>query len=101
MLSMDRTCRPNRMLCVKAMRMWFSAPPCEAFWNDSTRICPGQALDDAYRKLTRPEGSTLEARNRAFHRMLVDGVTVEYRNAEGMVRGAQARVIDLRQSGRE
>ncbi len=56
---------------------------------------PGQALDDVYRKLTRPEGSTLEARNRAFHRMLVDGVTVEYRNAEGVVRGAQARVIDF------
>ena len=29
---------------------------------------PASALDDAYRKLTRPEGSTLEARNRAFHR---------------------------------
>ncbi len=39
---------------------------------------PASALEDAYRKLTRPEGSTLEARNRAFHRMLVDGVTVEY-----------------------
>ena len=35
---------------------------------------PGEALDDAFRKLTRPEGSTLEARNRAFHRMLVEGV---------------------------
>ena len=27
---------------------------------------PLDALDDAFRKLTRPEGSTLEARNRAF-----------------------------------
>ena len=42
---------------------------------------PADALDDAFRKLTRPDGSTLEARNRAFHRMLVDGVTVEYRTA--------------------
>ena len=33
---------------------------------------PPEALDDAFRKLTRPEGPTLEARNRAFHRMLVD-----------------------------
>ena len=56
---------------------------------------PGEALDDAFRRLTRPEGSTLDARNRAFHRMLVDGVTVEYRNDEGAVRGAQARVIDF------
>ena len=58
-------------------------------------ILPNEALDDAFRKLTRPEGSTLEVRNRAFHRMLVDGVTVEYRNTEGVVRGAQARVIDF------
>ena len=56
---------------------------------------PSEALDDAYRKLIGPEGSTLETRNRAFHRMLVDGVTVEYRHAEGTVRGAQARVIDF------
>ncbi len=56
---------------------------------------PDEALDDALRKLTRPEGSTLEARNRAFHRMLVDGVAVEYRAANGRIRGAQARVIDF------
>ena len=50
---------------------------------------PAPALDDAFRKLTRPEGSTLEARNRVFHRMLVDGVTIEYRSARGAMRGAQ------------
>ena len=57
---------------------------------------PGSALDDALRKLTRPpEGTTQEARNRAFHRMLVAGVTVEYRGADGSIRGAQARVVDF------
>ena len=56
---------------------------------------PVDAIDDAFRKLTRPEGSTLEARNRAFHRMLVNGVEVEYRDAEGRVRGDQVRVIDF------
>ena len=56
---------------------------------------PSTALDDAYRKLIRPEGSTLAARNRAFHRMLVNGVTVEYRDAEGRVRGDQVRAIDF------
>ena len=56
---------------------------------------PDEALDDALRKLTRPEGATLEARNRAFHRTLVDGVAVEYRAADGPIRGAQARVIDF------
>ena len=56
---------------------------------------PIAVLDDAIGKLTRPEGSTLEARNRAFHRMVVDGVTVEYRTDNGTVRGAQVRVIDF------
>ena len=56
---------------------------------------PASALDDAYRKLTRPEGATLEARNRDFHRMLVEGVTVEYRADGGAIRGAQAKVIDF------
>ena len=55
---------------------------------------PTDALDDAFRKLTRPDGSTLEARNRTFHRMLVDGVTVEYRTAHGALRGAQVSVLD-------
>ena len=55
---------------------------------------PAEALDDAFRKVARPEGSTLEARNRAFHRLLVDGVTVEYRTAKGAVRGAQVSVLD-------
>ena len=56
---------------------------------------PAVALEDALRRLTRPEGSTLEARNRAFHRMVVEGVTVEHRTDNGAIRGAQARVIDF------
>ena len=48
---------------------------------------PYQAREDALRKLTRPEGATLETRNRAFHRMLIDGVSVEYRDHDGSIRG--------------
>ena len=59
---------------------------------------PVEALDDAFRKLSRPEGATLEARNRAFHRMLVNGVEIEYRDAEGNVRGDQVLVIDFENS---
>ena len=55
---------------------------------------PAEALEDACRKLTRPEGAELVQRNRAVHRLLVDGVTVEYRDSTGRIRGAQARVID-------
>ena len=53
------------------------------------------ALDDAFRMLTRPEGSTVEARNRAFHRLLLNGVEIEYRDADRRVRGDQIRVIDF------
>ena len=56
---------------------------------------PAEALDDALRKPAHPEGPTLETRNRAFHRMLVDGITVEYRADDGAIRGAQARVVDF------
>ena len=56
---------------------------------------PDDAIDDALRRLVRPGGTTLEARNRAFHRMVVDGVTVEYVDAGGVVRGAQVRVVDF------
>ena len=56
---------------------------------------PADPLDDAYRKLTRPEGATLEARNREFHRMLVKGVEIEYREARGTVRGDLVRVLDF------
>ena len=56
---------------------------------------PDTALDDAFRKLVRPEGATLEARNRAVHRRLVDGVTVEHRDDGGAIRGAQAFAIDF------
>jgi type I restriction enzyme, R subunit len=56
---------------------------------------PNEAIEEAFRKLTRSEGPTLETRNRAFHRMLVDGVTVEFRRADGSIGGAQARILDF------
>jgi len=56
---------------------------------------PPGALKDAFRKLMNPEGATLEQRNHAFHRMLVDGVTVEFRRQDGSIAGAQARVLDF------
>ncbi len=56
---------------------------------------PVPALDDSLRRLTHPEGATLEARNRSFHRMLVAGVNVEYRADHGFIRGDQARIIDF------
>jgi type I restriction enzyme R subunit len=56
---------------------------------------PSEALEDAYRKLMRADAPSLVERNRAMHRMLVDGVTVEYRRPDGSIAGAQAKVLDF------
>ena len=56
---------------------------------------PTDALSDIFRKLAHPEGPTLETRNWAFHRMVVAGVTVEYVDTDGRVRGDQVRVLDF------
>src|SRR5689334_13761202 len=56
---------------------------------------PPEALDDAFRKLTRADAPSLVEKNRAVHRMLVDGVAVEYRRKDGSIAGAQARIIDF------
>ena len=56
---------------------------------------PAEAIEDAYRKLTRADAPSLVERSRAVHRMLVDGITVEYRRADGSIAGAQARVLDF------
>jgi type I restriction enzyme R subunit len=62
------------------------------------RLNPGlpfEAVDDAFRKLTRSDAPSPIERNRAVHRMLVDGVTVEYRRPDGSIAGAQAHAIDF------
>ena len=56
---------------------------------------PAPALEDAFRRLTHPVGSTLEARNRTFHRMLVNGIPVECRTPSGEIRGDFAQPIDF------
>ena len=60
---------------------------------------PNEALNDACNRLLHPEGASLEVRNRAFHRLLVEGVTVEYRRNDGSIAGAQARVLDYGDPG--
>ena len=66
--------------------------------NAIARVNPtrsAEAREDGFRKLARREGLSLETRNRAFHKHLVDGVTVEYRRPGGSIAGAQAAVIDF------
>jgi type I restriction enzyme, R subunit len=56
---------------------------------------PQEALDDALRRIMRGDAPSLVERNRAVHRMLVDGVTVDYRRKDGSIGGAQVQVIDF------
>jgi type I restriction enzyme R subunit len=56
---------------------------------------PAEALEDAYRKLAKIDVPSFIDRNRAVHRLLVDGITVEYRRSDGSIAGSQARVIDF------
>jgi type I restriction enzyme R subunit len=56
---------------------------------------PSEVLEDACRKLTRVDAPSLIERNRAMHRMLVDGVPVESPRPDGTIAGGQARVLDF------
>jgi type I restriction enzyme, R subunit len=56
---------------------------------------PAEALEDAYRRFTRLDAPSLIERNRAIHRMMVDGINAEYRLKDGSIAGAQAKVVDF------
>ena len=66
----------------------------EAFTRLNPSI-PTEALDEAFRKVTRPESASVVVNNRAFHRMLVDGVPIEYSRDDGSIAGDNARLIDF------
>ncbi len=90
---------PDRPPGPQALRASYADPIFSSLVRDAlgrlNPALPAAALEDAFRKLTRPAGATLEARNRAFHRLTVDGVPVEYRDDNGAIRGAQAQVLNF------
>lgn len=57
---------------------------------------PLEALEDAFRKVTRIGAPTLIGRNQDFHRMLVEGVAVEYSRNDGSIGGAQVHLLDFK-----
>jgi type I restriction enzyme, R subunit len=52
------------------------------------------AIVQAATMVSRPPEPTLEQNNRWFHRLLTDGVPVEYRTPEGETRGDKAKLFD-------
>jgi type I restriction enzyme R subunit len=55
---------------------------------------PAEAREEAFNKVIRPATPSLIQNNRAFHRMLRDGVEVEYRTEGGITRGDRVWLVD-------
>ena len=58
-------------------------------------VIPSDAREEALRKLLRHDAPSLVGNNRAFHRMLRDGIPVEYRRDDGSIAGDHVRLIDF------
>jgi len=56
---------------------------------------PEEAREEALRKVLRVATTSLVQTNRAFHRMLRDGVDVEYPRPDGSIKGDKARLVDF------
>lgn len=56
---------------------------------------PSDALEEAHRKLLRLAEGTLVLTNRHAHRILVDGLPIEYARPDGSIAGGQVRLIDF------
>ncbi|KQM12433.1 DEAD/DEAH box helicase [Methanomassiliicoccales archaeon RumEn M1] len=56
---------------------------------------PYEAIEDALQKIVRTSSPSLVENNHQLHRMLVDGVDVEYRRADGRIAGDKVRLIDF------
>ena len=56
---------------------------------------PASALDEALRKVARTETPSLVENNRRFHKLLTDGVDVEYRRPDGSIAGDKVWLIDF------
>jgi type I restriction enzyme R subunit len=58
---------------------------------------PEEAREEALRKVLRIGTPSLTQTNRAFHRLLRDGVPVEYPRPDGSIAGDHARLVDFRE----
>ena len=65
-----------------------------AIWRLNPSI-PEEARDEALRKVLRVGTPSLTQTNRAFHRMLRDGVPVEYPRPDGTIAGDPVRLVDF------
>ena len=60
---------------------------------------PSSAIEDAFRKLERPDLPSLVANNHIVHSYLVEGVPIEYERPDGSIGGGLVRVLDFANPG--
>jgi type I restriction enzyme R subunit len=56
---------------------------------------PGSAIDDAMKKILVADSPSLIENNHRFHRLLVDGVDVEYARPDGSIAGDKVWLVDF------
>ena len=56
---------------------------------------PAESQEEAVQRILSPNSPALVQNNRTIHRMLVDGVEVEYRDSDGATRGGGAQLVDF------
>ena len=56
---------------------------------------PADARADAVRRVMAVEMPSLVEENRRLHRLIVEGVPIEYRDADGAIRGDRVRLVDF------
>ncbi len=60
-------------------------------------LIPEEAQEEALRKVLRLDTATFIGNNRAFHKMLRDGVEVEYRRSDGSIAGDRVCLLDFQE----
>jgi len=56
---------------------------------------PADALDEAFRAVAIPQSPSMLMNNKAFHKMVTDGIDVTYRLPDGTMKGDKARLFDF------
>src|SRR5262245_18731671 len=65
-----------------------------ALWKLNENVAP-DAIEEAFRKVTIPQSSSLIVNSRAFHRMLVEGIAVDVRREDGTLGAEIVKLIDF------
>lgn len=63
--------------------------------NSFNKHLPKQAIEDAIRSILIPKQVSLIENNRAFHKIITDGVDVSYHDQNGSLKHSQAKVFDF------